>query len=73
MREPVFTETMQIGIVVGDLEATIRTYVQDYGIGPWDVYESNPGNGKGLREHGRPVERSWHLAAARVGQVQWEA
>jgi hypothetical protein len=24
MREPVFTETMQLGIVVRDLEATVR-------------------------------------------------
>lgn len=32
MREPVFTETVQIGIVVRDLEATMRKYVHDYGI-----------------------------------------
>ena len=36
MREPVFNETMQLGIVVRDLEATVRRYVDDYGIGPWD-------------------------------------
>jgi hypothetical protein len=33
MREPRFTETKQLGIVVRDLDATIRTYVDDYGIG----------------------------------------
>lgn len=33
MHKPVFTETMQIGIVVRDLEATMRRYVDDYGIG----------------------------------------
>jgi methylmalonyl-CoA/ethylmalonyl-CoA epimerase len=36
MREPVFTETMQLGIVVRDLEATIQKYEDDYGIGPWE-------------------------------------
>jgi hypothetical protein len=36
MREPVFTETMQISIVVRDLEATMRRYVHEYGIGPWE-------------------------------------
>src|SRR5215217_7961506 len=35
MREPVFNETAQLGIVVRDLEATVRRYVDDYGIGPW--------------------------------------
>jgi hypothetical protein len=26
---------VQLGIVVRDLEATVRRYVDDYGIGPW--------------------------------------
>jgi hypothetical protein len=34
MREPVFNETVQLEIVVRDLEATVRRYVDDYGIGP---------------------------------------
>jgi methylmalonyl-CoA/ethylmalonyl-CoA epimerase len=35
MREPVLNETVQLGIVVRDLEATVRRYEDDYGIGPW--------------------------------------
>jgi Glyoxalase/Bleomycin resistance protein/Dioxygenase superfamily len=69
MREPVFTETVQVAIVVRDLEAAMRTYVHDYGIGPWDIHEFSPGRVKDLRE---PVERSWRTAVAMVGQVQWE-
>ena len=72
MREPVFNETLQLGIVVRDLEATMRRYVDDYGIGPWKVYEFNAGNAEDFREYGQPVERSWRLAVAMVGQVQWE-
>jgi hypothetical protein len=34
MREPVFTETMQIGIVVRALDAAMRRHVDDCGIGP---------------------------------------
>jgi hypothetical protein len=34
MREPVFNETVQLAIVVRDLEATVRRYVDYYGIGP---------------------------------------
>jgi hypothetical protein len=41
-RDAVFTETMQIGIVVRDLDATLRRYVDDYGIGPWQVFEVTP-------------------------------
>jgi hypothetical protein len=39
MRKPVFTETLQIAIVGRDLEAAMRTYVDDYGIGPWGIFE----------------------------------
>ena len=72
MREPSFNETLQIGIVVHDLETAMRRYVDDYGIGPWDIHEFNAGNAEDLHEHGRPVERSWRLATTMVGRVQWE-
>jgi methylmalonyl-CoA/ethylmalonyl-CoA epimerase len=72
VREPSFTETLQIGIVVRDLETAMRRYVDDYGIGPWDIHEFNAGNAEDLHEHGGPVERSWRLATTMVGRVQWE-
>ena len=39
MREPVFTQIMQIGFVVRDLDATIQQYVDEYGIGPWERHD----------------------------------
>jgi methylmalonyl-CoA/ethylmalonyl-CoA epimerase len=72
MREPSFNETLQIGIVVRDLETAMRRYVDDYGIGPWDIHEFNAGKAEDLHEHGRLVERSWRLATTMVGRVQWE-
>ena len=72
MGEPLFTETIQIAIVVRGLDAAMRTYVHDYGIGPWEIYEFNPGNVANMREDGQSVERSWRLAISQVGHVQWE-
>ena len=72
MFDPAFTKAVQIGIVVRDLDATMRKYVDDYGIGPWQIFEFNPSNAQDLREHGRPAQRSWRLAVAMVGQMQWE-
>ncbi len=76
-REPVFTETMQIGIVVRDLDASLRRYVEAYGIGPWQVHEFDPETAKDMREYGQPIERPWRgavtrFAVATVGQVMWE-
>lgn len=72
MRTPIFTGTLQVAIVVSDLEAAMRKYVEGYGLGPWHVYGFDPGNVEGMHERGRPVERSWRLAVAQVGEVQWE-
>lgn len=71
-REPVFTKAVQIGIVVRDLDATLRRYVDDYGIGPWEIHEFNPESAKDLCEDGRPAKRSWRLAFTMVGDVMWE-
>src|SRR5215204_6251820 len=72
MREPVFNQTGQLGIVVRDLEATVRRYVDDYGIGPWDFAQIDLGEANNYREYGQPVERSNRSAFATVGQVMWE-
>ncbi len=71
-RDAVFTETMQIGIVVRDLEATLRRYVDDYGIGPWDLFEVTPENAPDLYHDGQPVKGSTRAATTMVGNVMWE-
>jgi methylmalonyl-CoA/ethylmalonyl-CoA epimerase len=72
MREPVFDETLQLGIVVRDLEATVRRYEEDYGIGPWEFARIDLGAANDYREYGEPVERSNRVAFATVGRVMWE-
>ena len=74
MREPVFTQVMQIGIVVRDLDAAIQQYVDEYGIGPWQRHEElTPDNARDVRVYGQPAA-VWRVAAAStmVGQVMWE-
>ena len=72
MREPVFTETMQVALVVRDLDATMRQYVHEYGIGPWQIYEFNPDTVTEMVKDGEPAEYAFRLALAMVGTTQWE-
>jgi hypothetical protein len=72
MTEPVFTETLQVCVVVRDIDKAMRTYVHEYGIGPWDIYDFSPDTVQGMHESGEPVERSFRLALAMVGKLQWE-
>ncbi|MDP9206582.1 MAG: VOC family protein [Gemmatimonadota bacterium] len=70
--EPTFTDTMQIGIVVPDLDAAVRTYRDVYGIGPWEVFEVGPENSQDVRLYGQPVEWRGRAAVTTVGGVMWE-
>ena len=65
MQKPVITETMQIGIVVRNLDAAVRRYENDYGIGPWEAHEFKPGE----RQAGRAfhANRSSHDRTRAVG------
>jgi hypothetical protein len=69
-REPSFTETMQLGIVVRDLEATVRRYEDDYGIGPWRFDRIDLDAANNYREYGQPVERSNRIASLAFGRAQ---
>jgi Glyoxalase/Bleomycin resistance protein/Dioxygenase superfamily len=72
VREPVFADTVQVALVVRDLRASMETYVERYGIGPWEIYEFNPETVEDMKANGEPVAASWRLALARVGGVMWE-
>src|SRR5215204_1738130 len=71
-REPVFTATGQIGIVVRDLDATLRRFAEEFGIGPWQIFEVTPENAPDLRHDGEPLRASTRSAVAMVGGVMWE-
>jgi methylmalonyl-CoA/ethylmalonyl-CoA epimerase len=72
MRDPLFTETLQICVVVSDLEASLKVYVEEYGIGPWEIYEFNPETVERLEKEGAPADTAFRLAVTMVGSVQWE-
>jgi hypothetical protein len=72
MSQPLFTDTQQIAIVVPDLYAAMQTYVEEYGIGPWKIFEFNPSTGSGMIVDDKPVEYAMRVGLAQVGAVEWE-
>jgi catechol 2,3-dioxygenase-like lactoylglutathione lyase family enzyme len=70
--EPLFTETLQVAIVVPDLEAALERYVNEYGIGPWEIYEFNPQNTRDMIKDDEPAEYAMRIAVTMVGTTQWE-
>lgn len=71
-KQPDFNKTMQIGIVVPDVEIAARAYEELYGIGGWQVMEVGSENTENVRLHGRPLEWKSKIAVTMVGSVMWE-
>lgn len=71
-KQPDFNKTMQIGIVVPDVEVAARAYEDIYGIGGWQVMDVGSENTEDVRLHGRPLEWKSKIAVTMVGSVMWE-
>jgi catechol 2,3-dioxygenase-like lactoylglutathione lyase family enzyme len=70
--KPVFTKVLQIAMVVKDCDASVKKYADDYGIGPWSIYEFNSDTVSDMILHGKPQNYAMRLALANIGDVQWE-
>jgi hypothetical protein len=69
--EPLFTETLQVAIVVRDLEESMRVFVEDYGIGPWEISEFHPDVVEEMEIGGERVDHAFRTAGTTIGTVQW--
>ncbi|MGD0487733.1 MAG: VOC family protein [Syntrophorhabdales bacterium] len=70
--KPMFTQVMQIGLVVKDCDASVKRWVGEYGIGPWQIYEFNPETVGQMTLHGKYQGYAMRLATTTVGSVQLE-
>ncbi len=69
---PAFTEILQIAICVRNLDATIRHYEEDFGIGPWTRWDTTPEFFPDQHEHGVPVAHTTRCAATTIGTLMLE-
>ena len=71
-RKPIFNDVLQIGIICKDLEGTIKTYTDKYGIGPWNRYRFDQNTVADMKRLGKRMDYCMDLALTQVGNVQWE-
>ena len=70
--KPDFTRILQVAVVVKDVDASVRRYSDEYGIGPWAVYEFNPDTVKNMIVRGKGQEYAMRVALADIGGVELE-
>jgi len=62
----------QVGIVVHNLEESMKHYQNVLGIGPWQVLEIDPTMLADMSYRGRPAQHRFRIALTKVGPIQLE-
>lgn len=62
----------QIAEVVSDINKAMKHLYEDFGIGPWDIYEYGPDFVKDSIYRGKPNNQRYKLAVCWVGPIQYE-
>lgn len=65
-------QVFQVCVVVKDLEKSVAQYWDIFGIGPWQIHTFGPPDLFDTTLRGEPEAYSMKIAAARVGNMQWE-
>jgi len=71
-KKPIFTDVLQVAVVVKDLDASMKKYYDNYGLGPWTVYTFNKDTVQDMIIRDKKVNYAMRLALANIGKVQWE-
>jgi len=73
MKKAAIKKILQIGIVVKDIEKSIKTYEEAYGIGPWQRLDSNDSTiVREMKVYGERKSYSLKVAMCNVGDVEIE-
>jgi methylmalonyl-CoA/ethylmalonyl-CoA epimerase len=70
--EPFITDYVQVCVVARDLDATMKSYVELAGIGPWAVYDFGPPDVSRIVVRGKPASFRVRLAFTWTGDRMWE-
>jgi methylmalonyl-CoA/ethylmalonyl-CoA epimerase len=66
------TRIAQVAFVVRDLHAAMRTFWEQFGVGPWSVYAMEPPRVRDMTYRGRRQDFRMRVAFAMCGQTQIE-
>ncbi len=72
MGTPIFTDTLQVAVIVRDLDAAVRCYADEYGVGPWAIFEFSPDTVSDMVIDDTPARYAMRLAVANIGRLQIE-
>jgi|GEM_PF-310145 len=68
----IFKNIHQIGIVTKNVRQTVRKYINNYGIGPWNLWEFGPEIVEDMQVHGRKIDYRMTVATCKKMNIDFE-
>lgn len=65
-------KVLQVCVVVKDLQKSMETYWNVFGIGPWKIITFQPPALRNATMRGKPEAFTMKLGLAQIGNLQWE-
>jgi len=65
-------QVFQVCVVVKDIEKSVERYWNIFGVGPWQIHTFGSPDLRDTTLHGKPEPYSMRIAAAQIGNIQWE-
>ena len=65
-------QVFQVCVVVKDIKKSVERYWKIFGIGPWQIHTFQPPDLFDTTLHGRAESYTMKIAAAQIGNMQWE-
>lgn len=67
-----FDKVHHLGVVVRDLEKSVKSYWEEFGIGPWNIWTYAPPLTRETTFFGKPVEHKFRIAETTIGNLNLE-
>lgn len=67
-----FEEIIQIAIVVENLKKSLKTFNDEYGIGPWEIYKIDKETTIDMKRNGESKEFDYIVAMCEIENVELE-
>ena len=71
-QKPIFTNIIQVGIIVNDIKQTAKKFSEIYGIGPWYIKKYDFNNVSDMHLYSKRQNYSMNLGLCFLGNIQIE-
>ncbi len=72
MKKPLLNKLAQVAFIVHNINETVKVLADDYGIGPWKIWDFGPEVVANMTARGKRQDHRMRVAIAKIGDIDFE-